>query len=114
MSKGRLKIGLIGTLLLAIFGWYWCSATLFSHEHFVNGERIVHSHPLAGSSHTHSSSQLQTISHLAMFLALVAPIAFALCKIEGFKSQIAIALTERAASTVTLTRSLRAPPVSLC
>ena len=114
MSKNRLGIRFIGALLLAIFAWYWSSATLFSHEHFVDGEKIVHSHPLAGSSHTHSSSQLQTITHLAMLLALVAPLVYALCKIEGFKSEIAIETQKRLASTIRLTRSLRAPPASLC
>ena len=113
MRLGKHKIAFIGTLLLTIFAWYWCSATLFSHEHFIDGERIVHSHPLAGSSHTHTSSQLQTISHLAMFLALVVPIAIALCKYDGFKSEIAIESTEKIASADHLVYALRAPPASL-
>ena len=113
MANRERKIAIIGTLLLSLFLWYWSSVTLFSHEHFVDGERVMHSHPFAGSSHTHTSSQLQTISHLAMFLALVAPVAIALCKYDGFKSEIAIESTEKIASADHLVYALRAPPASL-
>lgn len=113
MRTNKGKITILGTLLLTIFAWYWCSATLFSHEHFVDGVKIVHSHPLAGSSHTHTSSQLQTISFLTMFLALAATAVVTLSPIEGFKSEIATKLCEKIISVATLTRSLRAPPVSL-
>ena len=113
MRTNKGKITILGTLLLTIFAWYWCSATLFSHEHFVDGVKIVHSHPLAGSSHTHTSSQLQTISFLATFLALVATSTVALSPIEGFKSEISTKPSERMTSAATIARSLRAPPVSL-
>ena len=113
MRLGKQKIAFIGSLLLAIFTWYWCSATLFSHEHFIDGERIVHSHPLAGSSHTHSSSQLQTISHLAAFLALVAPVVFSLCRYDGFRSEITTETAEKITSVDHLIFALRAPPASL-
>lgn len=113
MRMNRGKITILGTMLLAIFAWYWCSATLFSHEHFVNGEKIVHSHPLAGSSHTHTSSQLQTISFLATFLALVATSTVALSPIEGFKSEIIAKPCKRIISVAALAHSLRAPPASV-
>lgn len=113
MKNGKRKITLIGALLLIIFSWYWCSATLFSHEHFVDGERIMHSHPLAGTSHNHTSSQIQTISFLSMFLALAAAVGAVLCRYEGSKSEIAISLAERVSSADSCVESLRAPPVSL-
>lgn len=113
MSVGKRTITLFTTLLLAIFAWYWSSVTLFSHEHFVNGERVMHSHPFAGSSHNHSTSQMQTISYLAMFIALAAPMGFALCKFDGFKSEIAIDITEKVVIATNAVCSLRAPPVSL-
>ena len=113
MKNGKRKITFIGALLLTIFSWYRCSATLFSHEHFVEGERIMHSHPLAGTSHSHTSSQIQTISFLSMFIALAAVVGVALCRYEGFLSEIAINLTERVASVDSCVASLRAPPVSL-
>ena len=104
MNNGKLKITFIGALLLTIFSWYWCSVTLFSHEHFVEGERIMHSHPLAGT---------QVISFLSMFTALAAVVGVALCRYEGFLSERAIELTERVASVDSCVASLRAPPVSL-
>lgn len=113
MRRSKQQIAFIGSLLLTIFAWYWCSATLFSHEHFIDGEKIVHSHPLAGSSHTHSSSQVQTISHLAIFLALVAPVAISLCRYDGFKSKITADTAEKITSADLLVFALRAPPVSL-
>ena len=112
MNNGKLKITFIGALLLTIFSWYWCSVTLFSHEHFVEGERIMHSHPLAGTSHSHTSSQIQVISFLSMFTALAAVVGVALCRYEGFLSERAIELTERVASVDSCVASLRAPPVS--
>ncbi len=114
MNLYKHNIKFISVLLLTIFSWYWSSVTLFSHEHFVDGERVMHSHPLAGTTHSHSSSQLQAISYLAMFLALAAPIGFALCKFDGFKSAIAINLTEKVVITEIVAPSLRAPPVGLC
>ena len=113
MANRERIIKSIGTLLLVLFSWYWSSVTLFSHEHVIDGERIMHSHPLASSSHTHSSSQVQTISYMAIFLALATQMSFDLCKFDGFKSEIAIGLTERIVSTNSLAYSLRAPPASL-
>lgn len=112
MRTSKRRITLIGALLLTIFSWYWCSITLFSHDHDMDRVRVTHSHPLAGSTHTHSTAQLQTISFLAMFLALVAPLAFSLCKFDGLKSKIAISLTEQARSVALFVYSLRAPPAA--
>lgn len=113
MSIGKRNISIIGSLLFAIFSWYWCSVTLFSHEHFVDGERIMHSHPFAGNSHNHSAAQMQVISYMAMFVALASYQSFALCKFDGFSSEIAIDLTEKLVVAENSIRTLRAPPVSL-
>ena len=113
MKTGKRKITIIGALLLIIFSWYWCSATLFSHEHFVEGERIMHSHPLAGTSHSHTSSQIQTISFLSMFLALAATVGAVLCRYNGSQSEIAIDVAESVTSVASRIASLRAPPISL-
>lgn len=113
MGTGNRKIAFIGALLLAIFSWYWCGITLFAHQHDMDGVRVTHSHPLAGSSHSHTSSQLQTISFLAMFFALVGVAGFALINIGGFKSEIEIDTTEQATSITQLAYSLRAPPALL-
>lgn len=113
MSISKRKIRVFAALLLTLFSWYWCSVTLFSHEHFVDGERIMHSHPLTGSSHSHTSTQLQTISFLAMFVALAIPVGFVLCVFDGFLSEIAINLTESITTRDTYSYLLRAPPASL-
>jgi hypothetical protein len=113
MANRERKIALIGSLLLSLFLWYWSSVTLFSHEHFVDGERVMHSHPFAGSSHNHTSSQMQVISFLAMFLALATTTGFALCKSDGFKSEITLNLTEKIAIAPHTSRSLRSPPTTL-
>ena len=113
MSIGKRSIAILSTLLLAIFAWYWSGVTLFSHEHLVDGQRVMHSHPFAGNSHNHSSSQIQTISYLAMFIALAAPMSYALCKFDGFKSEIAINLTEKVVIANKAAYSLRAPPATL-
>ncbi|MBO5875843.1 MAG: hypothetical protein J6Q20_04910 [Alistipes sp.] len=113
MANRERKIALIGSLLLTLFLWYWSSVTLFSHEHFVEGERVMHSHPFAGSSHNHTSSQMQAISFLAMFLALAATTGVALCKSYGFKSEITTNLTEQVTIAPHATHSLRAPPATL-
>ena len=113
MANRERKIAFIGTLLLALFSWYWCSVTLFSHEHIIDGEKIMHSHPLAGSSHSHSSSQAQSISFLSIFLALAGAAGFVLQRFDGFRTEIAIELTEHILSADTSVHSLRAPPASL-
>lgn len=113
MNLGKRHITIIGVLLTALFAWYWCSVILFSHEHFVNGERIIHSHPFAGSSHNHSLSQLQAISFLSIFLALAVTIGFALRRYDGVKSELDAYTTERIATHAIRSLSLRAPPVAI-
>jgi len=113
MNLGKRHITIIGTLLTALFAWYWCSVSLFPHEHFVDGERIIHSHPFAGSSHNHSSSQLQVISFLSVFLALAITMGFALRRYDGGKSELDTDTTERIATHAICSLSLRAPPVAI-
>lgn len=71
MRNGRKTT--LSLLLAILFIGYWCCTTLFLHEHYIDGVRIVHSHPYTGSavSHSHSGSQLQVISFLSMIVALV-------------------------------------------
>ena len=107
------KHQIISFLLLLVIGFYLGGSTLFVHSHNIDGIKIVHSHPLAGSSHTHTSSQLQTISFLATFLALVATSTVALSQIEGFQSEIIAKPCKRIISVATLAHSLRAPPASV-
>ena len=62
-----------GFLLVLFVGYIGC-ITLFCHEHFVNGQRIIHSHPYSDSSgtekHTHTSFEFTVIAALSMLLML--------------------------------------------
>ena len=57
--------------LLAVFIFFFCANTLFSHTHVTEcGAFVVHSHPFVpNSSHTHSGNALLLISQFnaAMF-----------------------------------------------
>ncbi|RGY78641.1 hypothetical protein DXA23_16785 [Phocaeicola vulgatus] len=55
------KYRLAGMALLLVFASYWCGITLFTHSHVVNGVIVVHSHPFK-AGHTHTDTQLETIS----------------------------------------------------
>ncbi len=52
--------------LLLLFSMYWCSISLFTHFHVVNGVVVAHSHPFK-SAHNHTESQLETIFFLSFF-----------------------------------------------
>lgn len=53
---------LLRVFLFMLFLSYQAGITLFSHSHNVGGVTIVHSHPYASSTHSHSANQLYTIS----------------------------------------------------
>ena len=63
------KHGLVFLFLLLFMGYYG-GITLFPHVHDINGQRIVHSHPYAGTSshpgHQHSTQQLQLLQWLSL------------------------------------------------
>lgn len=113
MANRERKIASIGSLLLILFTWYWCGVTLFSHQHDIDGVLVTHSHPIAGSSHTHSASQMQAISFLAMWFALAASVGFVLRKYGSFKASIIINITEQISSADVTANALRAPPACL-
>lgn len=104
----------VGTLLLLLFAGYWASVSLFPHTHVIDGQKIVHSHPYSEApdtgSHSHSSSQLQAIAHLSVFLALAATLCGML---SVFAPAATVAYAERRCGIQTfdaLGFSLRAPP----
>lgn len=53
---------LLRVFLFMLFLSYQAGISLFSHSHNVGGVTIVHSHPYASSTHSHSTGQLYTIS----------------------------------------------------
>lgn len=40
----------ISILLIAIFGWYYASVSLYQHTHIINGVAVSHSHPYANDN----------------------------------------------------------------
>ncbi|MCB6963284.1 MULTISPECIES: hypothetical protein [Phocaeicola] len=72
MSKRRYIIAPL--LLLTLFLTYQVSITLFTHVHIVNGVMIVHSHPLSGKHHTHTTGQVISIAHLSTIHTLEAEV----------------------------------------
>lgn len=111
MRNGRKTI--ISLLLTILFIGYWCCTTLFLHEHYIDGVRIVHSHPYTGApaSHSHSGSQLQAISFMSMIVAVVSLSGIttaALTWLRLHRVQSDEKLSTLAQSSL---RQLRAPPV---
>lgn len=51
--------------LLTLFVAYQVSITMFAHVHYVNGVMIVHSHPSTDNEHTHSDSQILTLTQVS-------------------------------------------------
>lgn len=99
-------------LLTILFIGYWCCTTMFMHVHYIDGVRIVHSHPYTdtASSHAHSGSQLQTISYLSALLAVVS-FAGAALVLTSLRLHRLLRDEHRAASVLSLHCPLRAPPV---
>jgi hypothetical protein len=107
---------ILSLIALAIFAAYYAGATLFSHTHFIDGERIVHSHFSFGgdgSSHTHSKAELQLIALLTTFsIVAVAAVVFMRieCPLIGIVSAFDVLPTNRFVGSIAL---LRAPPMGV-
>ena len=67
MSK-RVK-NIVKFLPLLLFVWHFCSANLFTHEHIINGVKVVHSHISNNAKHQHSACEFSTIYSLTHFNA---------------------------------------------
>lgn len=59
-------------LLLALFLSYNAGISLFAHTHVVNGAPIVHSHPFAKSTHSHSNAQVIAFNYVGHFQSVAA------------------------------------------
>jgi len=55
--------------MTTLFSFYMAGITLFFHEHNIDNERIIHSHPFAKADHTHSSSEYLLIEQLNHFVS---------------------------------------------
>lgn len=63
MKRERQHI--ISGVLIAILVLHWANINFYNHTHIVEGETLVHSHPYASSSHSHSGASFSTIGWLS-------------------------------------------------
>ncbi len=75
MRQGRIKY-IISVCLLVLFTIYQTGITVFPHEHILNGEKLVHSHPYSNANHSHTSDQALSIARLSSVQTLKAEISF--------------------------------------
>ncbi len=71
MRQGRIRY-IISVCLLALYTVFQLGITVFPHEHILNGEKLVHSHPYSNANHSHSSDQAVAIARLSSVQALKA------------------------------------------
>ncbi len=55
-----------------LFTVFQAGITVFPHEHTLNGEKLVHSHPYSNANHNHSSDQATAIARLSSVQTLKA------------------------------------------
>lgn len=106
---------ILSVALMLLFACYSASATLFVHSHLIDGEQIVHSHPLFGgdgASHTHSSAEARLIAALTdVVLVSVATVVVVAAAVHLLRVVVSPYLAHFEFFEG-LSRSLRAPPVA--
>ena len=100
----------ISLLLLSLFAAYQVSITMFTHVHYINGMRVVHSHPY-NIDHTHSQAEVIVIQHLSDYHTLEANIPFFVCAEDVVYDILEVKPEQsRAYDSCNRVTSLRAPP----
>ncbi len=77
MRRERNKY-LLSFCLLALYVAFQACVSVFPHEHILNGEKLVHSHPYSNANHSHTADQAVTIARLSTIQTLEA---------QGYESQ---------------------------
>jgi hypothetical protein len=55
---------------LLLFVVYYAGSNFFAHTHTIDGQRVAHSHPFAGTSgHHHTTAEFSTLSLVSHFSA---------------------------------------------
>lgn len=62
MRKGK---QILVMLMTALYLFYFAGTHFFVHSHFINERVVVHSHPYAKKSHTHTTLEIQLIDELS-------------------------------------------------
>lgn len=106
---------ILSVALLLLFACYSASATLFVHSHLIDGEQIVHSHPLFGgdgASHTHSSAEARLIAALTDVVLVMVAAVVVVTAVEQLLHVVESRYVAHFEFFEGLSRSLRAPPVA--
>ncbi len=66
----------VSLCLLVLYVVFQAGISVFPHEHILNGEKLVHSHPYSNANHSHTADQAVTIARLSSVQTLEAQSAF--------------------------------------
>lgn len=101
-------------LLTAVYLFYFAGTHFFVHSHFINERIVVHSHPFAKSSHTHTSLEIELIDELSNDTCTVGDNSPVLEPSYSGHWQYVVAPTAVATLDNGTLRRLRAPPHHAC
>ncbi|MDY0103554.1 MAG: hypothetical protein RBS07_11515 [Lentimicrobium sp.] len=109
----------ISILLIAIFGWYYASVSIFQHTHIVNGVIVSHSHPYANDNphspikgHKHGSSVYFLPDHPAGSMLISAAIGIAQQNLNNYIFLPFATVSYQSTCQPITSHGLRAPPFS--
>lgn len=109
----------IYSVILAItFAGLFCFSNLFPHSHRYGDNVVAHSHPYKGSAdnpgHSHSGSELLTISNISLVVALVAGLGVVcMAVLANVRILRTTELRKEPLVAFGAVKSLRAPPVMI-
>lgn len=104
----------VSTILLVLYAYFFASTHLFVHVHEDASGKIVHSHPWGGKAHTHSNSQLLSISLLSAYVFDLIPAPVSLdCPARWFPVVRCSFASAPSAGALLDATSLRGPPMSV-
>lgn len=97
---------------LLLFVVYYAGSNFFAHTHTIDGEKVVHSHPFAGTNgHHHTTAEFSTLTLVSHFSATAAAMV-----ISAITFRVVISILEIFTTTNQLgfyfnhTNFLRPPP----
>ena len=109
----------ISILLIAIFGWYYASVSLYQHTHIINGVSVSHSHPYANDNphspikgHKHSSSVYFLPDHPAGSMLISAVLGIAQQNLSNCVFLPIATVSYQPTCRAITSHGLRAPPIS--
>lgn len=108
---------LFAALMLLLFVEYMLGATVFIHQHIIDGEVVTHSHIFFGTTkspnHTHTSQQINLISALSVVKILAVAIALFCVILTAVGRRVVVYIIHIFKRRLRHIISLRAPPALL-